>query len=564
MIKNILFLLTCLFTLYSCTNRLKEIPNSPEDYLIIPKPQSLQMMDGRYSIDGKTKVSGDEGLASEGNYLAELLSSVSGQTITFDSKGNGNIYLELDTSLSSEEEYHLLVEYDKVIISGKTPRAVFYGIQTMRQLLPSETGPSKSTGELTIPATIIKDAPRFAYRGMHLDVARHFFSVEFVKRYIDWLAIHKMNTFHWHLTEDQGWRIEIKKYPKLTEVGAWRNGTIVGHFPGTANDNTKHGGFYTQEEIKDIVAYAASRHITVIPEIELPGHASAAIAAYPFLSCFPSEPSVVPNDMISEVSKQAQANGQPKIVQESWSVYNDVYCVGNEETFAFIENVLREVMELFPSDYIHIGGDECPKDNWKRSPQCQKRKREEGLKDEHELQSYFIKRVERFVNSKGKNIIGWDEILEGGLAPNATVMSWRGNEGGITASRANHNVIMSPNSHCYFDHYQSEDREQEPLAIGGFLSVEKVYAFDPIPEELEEDKRKYILGGQANLWTEYIDSEEHAEYMLFPRMTALSEVLWSPKESNNWPDFRSRLEDFRSIYHALEINYAKHVFTKQR
>ena len=550
MIKSTLFFMMPFFVLLSCinTSELKEIKNDKEDYQIIPQVQSLQMLDGRFGIDDNTLISGNGNLVVEGNYLAELLSSVAGKNINFDSKENGNIQLKIEDSFSLDEEYKLEVAYNKIVISGKTPKAVFYGIQTLRQLLPVEKKEAKSTTSFTIPATIITDAPRYAYRGIHLDVARHFFSVDFVKRYIDILAMHKMNTFHWHLTEDQGWRIEIKKYPKLTEIGAWRNGTIQGHYPGTKNDNIKHGGFYTQEEIKDIVAYANKQHITIIPEIELPGHSSAAIAAYPFLSCFPSEPTIVPNDMMSKSSREAQANGTSKIVQESWGVYNDVYCVGKEETFTFIENVLEEVIALFPSKYIHIGGDECPKKNWERCPACQALKKEKGLEDEHQLQSYFINRIEKFVNSKGRKIIGWDEILEGGLASNATVMSWRGYKGGIEAARENHNTIMSPNSHCYFDHYQSKDTDNEPLAIGGYLAVEKVYSFDPIPEALEKDKHRYILGGQANLWTEYITSEEHAEYMLLPRMTALSEALWSPKETLDWSGFKSRLHCMKRRY----------------
>ncbi len=541
--------------LSSCGDGLKEVKNNDDNYLIIPKPQSLEILNGRFSVDENTVVSGSVNLDFEGNYLAELLSSMIGQKISFDTKEKGNIRLERDTTLLHDEQYQLVVHHDEVIITGKTAKGVFYGIQSLQQLIIEE-----DTIGTTIPCVVINDTPRFAYRGMHLDACRHFFSINFIKKYIDLLALHKINTFHWHLTEDQGWRIEIKQYPKLTEVGAWRNGTIVGHFPGTQNDNIKYGGFYTQEEIKDIVTYAALRHITIIPEIELPGHSSAAIASYPFLSCFPSEPTEVPNDMMSEVSKEQIAEGQVKVVQESWGVYNDVYCAGKEETFTFIENVLEEVMALFPTEYIHIGGDECPKGNWKRCADCQTRKRKEGLIDEHELQSYFIERVEEFVNSKGKKIIGWDEILEGGLAPNATVMSWRGNAGGLAASREEHNVIMSPNSHCYFDHYQSENKEQEPLAIGGFLPLEKVYSFDPIPEELEKDKRQYILGGQANLWTEYIASEEQAEYMLLPRLTALSEALWSQKEQKNWADFKTRLTHFKMKYDAMEVKYAQHVF----
>ncbi len=540
---------------------MKDYVNSDQDYTIIPKPIDIQVKNGRFIIDQNTKVTADKDLEVEAQYLAEILSLSTGKEIQFTDKNTkGNINLIIDSSLESDEAYILSVDYNKVKISGKTAKGIFYGIQSLRQLIQKKVLCESESEIASIPATLITDAPRYAYRGMHLDVARHFFSVDFIKRYIDILAMHKMNSFHWHLTEDQGWRIEIKKYPKLTEVGALRNGTIVGNYPGSENDNLKYGGYYTQEEVKEVIAYAAKNHITVIPEIELPGHSSAAIAAYPFLSCFPKENSIVPKGMISEGSKKAQRNGKPKIVQESWGVYDDVYCAGKEETFEVLENILSEVIELFPSKYIHIGGDECPKGNWKRCPLCQKRKKEHGLKDEHELQSYFIQRIEKFVNSKGKNIIGWDEILEGGLAPNATVMSWRGNKGGIEAANAEHNVIMSPNSHCYFDHYQAKDRTNEPIAIGGFLPVEKVYSFDPTPDELEASKHKYILGGQANLWTEYIGTEEYAEYMLLPRLTALSESLWSQKKMKNWDDFKVRLSTFRKKYDELGLNYAKHVF----
>ncbi|WP_321515689.1 beta-N-acetylhexosaminidase [Marinifilum fragile] len=559
--KNLLLTLACILTLVSCNNKMKNYVNSDQDYAIIPKPIDLQVKNGRFIIDQNTKVTGDKNLETEGHYLAEILSLSAGKEIVFSDETKGNINLTIDSSLESDEAYTLSVDYNNVKISGKTAKGVFYGIQSLRQLIQKkDLLGNESAAIASIPATLINDAPRYAYRGMHLDVARHFFSVDFIKRYIDILAMHKMNSFHWHLTEDQGWRIQIKKYPKLTEVGAWRNGTIVGNFPGSENDNLKYGGYYTQEEVKEVIAYAAKNHITVIPEIELPGHSSAAIAAYPFLSCFPKEKSIVPKNMISEGSKEAQKKGTPKIVQESWGVYDDVYCAGKEETFEVLENILSEVIELFPSKYIHIGGDECPKGNWKRCPHCQKRKKELGLKDEHELQSYFIQRIEKFVNSKGKNIIGWDEILEGGLAPNATVMSWRGNKGGIDAANAEHNVIMSPNSHCYFDHYQAKDRTNEPIAIGGFLPVEKVYSFDPTPDELEVSKHKFILGGQANLWTEYIGTEEYAEYMLLPRLTALSESLWSQKKMKNWDDFKVRLSTFRKKYDELGLNYAKHVF----
>lgn len=505
---------------------------------------------------------GDEALRNEAEYLSQLLTIASGKKVSYAPGGTrlgSVIHLGIDESIEGEEGYTLKVTNKEIIISGKTSKGVFYGIQTLRQLLPANSE-KQSVAELTIPAVEIHDNPNYQYRGMHLDVARHFFPADFIKKYIDLLAMHKMNTFHWHLTEDQGWRIEIKKYPKLTEIGAYRNGTIVGHYPGTENDNKKYGGFYTQDEIKEIVQYAADRHITVIPEIELPGHSSAAIAAYPELSCFPEEPTEVPNDMMSEKSKELQENGINKVVQESWGVYNDVYCAGKEETFEFLQNVLDEVIPLFPSKYIHIGGDECPKANWERCPNCQKRINDEGLADEHELQSYFIQRIEKYLNAKGKRIIGWDEILEGGLAPNATVMSWRGEKGGIESAKQQHDVIMTPNHSCYFDHYQDKDKENEPLAIGGLTTVEDVYNYNPHPEELSAEESKYILGAQANVWTEYIGTTDYVEYMILPRMTALSEVVWVANDTKNWDDFKSRLSAFKDRYDALGLNYAKHVF----
>ena len=548
------------FLVISCSNKYEQVVNSEEDYQIIPKPVSLEMSNGRFLVDFDTKIQYDSALENEGSYLAQMLSFATGNSIVSSSnEAQGTIVLKLDNTIKNEEGYTLSVKFDKIVLAGKTAKGVFYGIQTLRQLMPSSIEKGQ-VAELTIPAVHITDSPRYQYRGMHLDVARHFYDVDFIKKYIDLIAMHKMNTFHWHLTEDQGWRIEIKKYPKLTEIGAFRNGTIVGHHPGTENDNKKDGGFYTQEQIKEVVAYATKRNVTVIPEIELPGHSSSAIAAYPYLSCFPEEPTVVTNDMMSEKSKALQAAGTPKIVQETWGVFNDVYCAGKEETFAFLQDVLDEVIPLFPSTYIHIGGDECPKENWKRCPNCQSRIKKEGLHDEHELQSYFIQRIEKYLNAKGKQIIGWDEILEGGLAPNATVMSWRGTKGGIEAAKQHHDVIMTPGHSCYFDHYQSKDKDNEPLAIGGKTTVEDVYAYEPTPKELTADEQKYILGAQGNVWTEYMATTDYVEYMILPRMTALSEVVWSTKASKDWDDFKSRLEHFKRRYDDLGLNYAKHTF----
>ncbi|TVZ60402.1 hexosaminidase [Flavobacteriaceae bacterium MAR_2010_105] len=555
--KTTLLLLTTVLLL-SCVNPYQDTQNVASDYQIIPKPVSLEMQNGRFLINSKTKISAVSELENEAHYLADLLSHLSNTAITFELGSSGNIQLKLDDTIENDEGYTVSVSYDHVVISGKTAKGVFYGIQTLKQLMPATIDPN--TTDLTLPAVSIQDHPRFVYRGMHLDVGRHLFPVDFIKRYIDLIAMHKLNTFHWHLTEDQGWRIEIKKYPKLTEIGSKRYGTIVGHHPGRSNDETEYGGFYTQEEVKDIVQYATERHVTIIPEIELPGHASAAIAAYPLLSCFPEEPTVVTNNMGSKAGKAAQAKGSPKIVQETWGVFDDVFCAGDEQTFQFLEDVLAEVIPLFPSDYIHIGGDECPKSNWKRCPDCQKRIKDHNLVDEHELQSYFIQRIETYLNSKGKKIIGWDEILEGGLAPNATVMSWRGEQGGIEAAKQHHDVIMTPGHSCYFDHYQTENKENEPLAIGGKTTVADVYAYDPTPKELTANERQYILGAQGNVWTEYMTTTDYVEYMILPRMTALSEVVWTPQEAKDWDDFKLRLTKFKNQYDALGLNYATHVF----
>lgn len=431
---------------------------------------------------------------------------------------------------TSEEKYLLNVSKNKIIIQGDGSQGTFYGMQSLIQLLPTQVNEADS--KFLIPCTQIEDQPRFAYRGMHLDVGRHFFDIVFIKKFIDFIALHKMNTFHWHLTEDQGWRIEIKKYPLLTQVGGFRNGTIIGRYPGTGNDGIYYGGYYTQDQIKEVVQYATERFITVIPEIELPGHSMAALTAYPELGC----------------------TGGPYQVQETWGVFNDVYCAGKENTFKFLENVLDEVIALFPSKYIHIGGDECPKASWKKCEDCQHRIKENKLKDEHELQSYFIQRIEKYLNKKGRNIIGWDEILEGGLAPNATVMSWRGEKGGIDAAKQKHPVIMTPGSNCYFDHSQSKN--EDSITIGGFTSLEKVYSYEPIPKELSVEEGKYVLGAQGNVWTEYMKNESKVEYQIFPRMSALAEVLWSSKENKNWDNFQNRMLQQFNRYELWNAHYS--------
>lgn len=445
--------------------------------------------------------------------------------------------------------YMMTVDNNGVYIAGDNEAGVFYGVQSLIQLLPVDDK-AIASHSLRVPFVSITDYPRFEYRGMHLDCGRHFFPVSFIKKYIDYIALYKMNYFHWHLTEDQGWRIEIKKYPKLTETGAWRNGTIIGRNPGLGNDGIRYGGFYSQEEIKEVVAYAAKRFITVIPEIELPGHASAAIAAYPFLSCFPNE---------STKHRGAwSGDSTGKQVQQGWGVFDDVFCAGKDSTFHFLQDVLDEVIALFPSKYVHVGGDECPKTNWKRCPLCQERIRNEHLKDEHELQSYFIQRMEKYLNGKGKTLIGWDEILEGGLAPKAVVMSWRGEAGGIAAARLQHDVIMTPGAWVYLDHAQSMD--EDSITIGGYVPLEKTYSYEPVSDSLTKEQGKFILGAQGNVWTEYIGNEAKLEYMIFPRMTALSEVVWSQKKKRDSADFEKRLQTQFKRYDLWGVNYSRAFF----
>ena len=547
--KNIIFIVASILAV-SCSSKYQETVNSDDDYQIIPKPKELNIAKGRFLLNSKTKIICVKSLAQEAGYLSKILNTTLGVDLAIDSSANknGNIKLELNHTIANREGYTLSVEYDAIIISGKTATGIFYGIQSLLQLLPIEIENGDSDViEITIPAVEINDSPRYAYRGMHLDVGRHFFSVASVKRYIDLIAMHKMNTFHWHLTEDQGWRIEIKKYPKLTEVGGFRKGTAVG-LAGTRNapytyDDIKYGGFYTQEEIKEVVAYAGARHITVIPEIELPGHSSAALAAYP----------------------QFGNTKGPYEVAKRWGIFNETFAP-TEETFTFLEDVLSEVMALFPSKFIHIGGDEVLKKEWEKSAYAQEVIKKEGLKDENELQSYFIRRIEKFLNANDRTIIGWDEILEGGIAPNATIMSWRGIEGGIAAAKQHHTVIMTPGTHCYFDYYQVGGEEQKKEALTGskrYTSVEKVYSYEPTPSVLTPEEEKYILGAQGNVWTEYMPSWDLVEYNVLPRMTALSEVVWSSKKNRNWEDFRMRLQHIVIRYDALGYNYAKHSIDKQ-
>lgn len=488
---------------------------------IIPKPSSIQPQSGNgFAITSHIGIK-STGFPAETvlpHYLSQQILSQTGIRISQTENTSGqNIELQLNPAKINlgTEGYTLKSDESRIQIEAATEQGVFYGIQSLLQLLPPKMGGDRPV----VAAVNIFDRPRFSYRGMHLDVGRHFMPVSFIKKYIDLIAMHKMNTFHWHLTEDQGWRIEIKKYPKLTEVGAWRDETVIGHAAGSeVYDGQRYGGFYSQAEIRDVVAYAQSRFVTIIPEIEMPGHSQAAIAAYPELGC---------------TGKQIRP-------MTTWGVSKDVFCP-NETTFKFLEDVLTEVMALFPSKYIHIGGDEVPKDHWKASAEAQVLMQKEGLKDEHELQSYFIRRIERFLNANGRSLIGWDEILEGGLSPNATVMSWRGVDGGIAAAKEGHDAIMTPGSHCYFDHYQGDKIAEEQM-IGGMTTLEKVYSYEPIPTELTAEEAKHILGAQGNVWTEYLKTPERIEYAALPRMSALAEVVWTPSNQRSWPDFLRRMQ----------------------
>ena len=513
---------------------------------IIPKPNETVMGEGSFTIDAATKIGASEATQKAAVYLRNYLQKYHGLVLMVSSASKSPHLIGLTITADAKKPkgaYSLSITNNAIHIVGVDAAGCFYGVQSLIQLLPL-----KKASPLQVASLAITDAPRFGYRGSMLDVSRHFYPIDFVKKYIDYLALHKINTFHWHLTDDQGWRIEIKKYPRLTSVGGYRHGTITGGFPGTGNTNQRYGGFYTQAQAKEIVQYAADRYITVIPEIEMPGHASAAIAAYPQLSCFPNEPTIKYHPKGSPIAGDTTG----KQVVQSWGVYDDVY-VPSENTFKFLQDVLDEVMPLFPSTYIHIGGDECPKTNWKRSAFCQQLIKEKGLTDEHGLQSYFVQRMEKYINSKGKKIIGWDEILEGGLAPNASVMSWRGEKGGIEAAKQKHPVIMTPADWCYFDH--SQTKKEDSLVIGGYLPIDKVYSFDPVPHGLTPDEALYILGGQCNLWTEYINNSSKVEYMLFPRLSAMSEALWSLPANKDYKDFDKRLQAQYKQYNWWGINY---------
>jgi hexosaminidase len=512
---------------------------------VIPEPVKVTVRPGTFTLTAHTVVFTDAEAVPIGHQLARYLEPATGFTLDVRS-GNaparGSIVLRVDRTLTrlGSEGYELDVSPARVVARAPGLAGLFYAVQTIRQLLPPQIFRQASVGEIawTMRAVRIEDYPRFAWRGANLDVARHFMPKEFVKKYIDLLALHKLNTFQWHLTDDQGWRLEIKRYPKLTGVGAWRKETLVGRYRSDQPeaemtfDGIPHGGFYTQEDAREIVAYANARFVTVVPEIEMPGHAVAAISAYPELG----------------------VTGEPLEVATRWGVFSDIF---NAEppTVQFLQNVLTEVLSIFPSRYIHIGGDEANKTKWKASPRIQARIKELGVADEHGLQSWFIRQMDTFLTAHNRRLVGWDEILEGGLAENAVVMSWRGTAGGIAAARAGHDVIMTPTSHTYFDYYQSRDRTREPMAIGGLLPLETVYAFEPVPDALEPKFAVHLLGAQGQVWTEYIPNPRTVEYMAFPRLTALSEVVWTPKERKNYANFLDRLAQHTSRLGALDVNF---------
>jgi hexosaminidase len=528
-------LLALLSLLNSCAERSDRV--SCEPLSVIPNPASMEPAEGEFLLSSETGIYIDPLFGSAGSvvemfndFLGMFFRSVRVSELQ-QGRSSDIINVRFDSLVVSPEAYYIVVTGDAITIYAGDDAGLFYAFQTLMQLIwPSQ---KVVRGEIAIPCVEISDSPRFRWRGMHLDVSRHFFPKEFIFKMLDAMAMHKLNTFHWHLTDDQGWRIEIKKYPELTAVGGWRDETLIGHGSETpwVYDGTRYGGYYTQDDVREVVEYAGRLHINVLPEIEMPGHAVAALRSYPGLSC----------------------TGGPVPQFNRWGVSEDVFCAGKEETFELLTGVLEEVAELFPYEYIHIGGDECPKVRWKECPLCQKRIAENNLKDEHELQSYFVKRIESYLATKGKKIIGWDEILDGGIADNAAVMSWRGHEGGIRAANMGHDVVMTPHSFVYLDYYQSE--YNEPLAIGGMLDMEKVYSIDIIPPEITEDKRKHIIGAQSNVWTEYMADGKHVEYMVFPRLGALAEALWTPRGRLDYDDFVRRMAAHYARYDAMDINY---------
>ena len=516
------------------------------DYRVVPLPQSINSVKGEPFVLDETRqivYQGDENMARNARFFADYIAEkthLSLQVAAADKKNvKGNVLLGIDSKIQEAEGYRIEVSAKGVRVMGSTPAGVFYGIQTLRKSLPLQ----EAKAAVTLPAALITDAPRFSYRGMHLDCARHMFSVDFVKEYIDLLALHNMNRFHWHLTEDQGWRIEIKKYPRLAEVAAWRSGTTLSH-NSDVDDGIRYGGYYTQAQIREIVKYAADRYVEIIPEIDMPGHMLAVLAAYPELGC----------------------TGGPYEVGHFWGVYRDILCAGNPKVYEVLKDVLGEVCDRCPSEYIHIGGDEAPKMKWKECPKCQAMIQKLGIqagekqsKDDR-LQGYFSMEMQKYLAGKGRKIIGWDELLECNVDQTAAIMSWRGAGPGAEAAAKGHDVVMSPNSHAYFDHYQTDKQWNEPLLIGGNLPIEKTYSLEPIPEGASAETAAHILGVQANLWTEYIGCNQLAEYQILPRMGALCEVQWMQPDKKDFKDFVKRVESLRLYYEFKGYTYAKHLW----
>ena len=518
--------------------------NRVADYNVIPLPQEVTLTQkGAFVLTGATPIvypKGDEQLKNDAQFLSDYIADVTALRLTTTSaKVKNAITLRLNKKVQSKEGYVITVDKKGVVIEGATAAGVFYGVQTLRKSIPVD----KSLTEVTLPGVVLKDAPRFGYRGVMLDCARHYFPVKFVKQFIDLIAMHNMNVFHWHLTDDQGWRIEVKKYPGLAKIGSVREKTVLGH-NSDVFDDTPYGGYYTQEEAREIVKYAADRFITVIPEIDMPGHMIAALAAYPDMGC----------------------TGGPYKVCQIWGVMPDVLCLGNEKTYQFCEDVLSEMMDIFPSEYIHLGGDETPNVRWKECPKCKALMAKENLTP-GKLQGYFTNRIEKFVNSKGRRIIGWDEILDGDINQSATIMSWRGTAPGARGAKMGHDVIMSPSSHVYFDYYQTRQGEsqwEEPLLIGGNLPIERTYSLEPVPEGADAETASHIIGVQGNLWTEYIAGPSLAEYQVLPRMGALSEVQWRPQGQKDFENYKVRQTRMLKLYDAYGLVYAKHMWKRDK
>mgnify|MGYP001524625977 FL=1 len=546
--KRLLPVLALFAVLCGCCSCGRGIPTDGE-VAVVPLPEHIVEGQGTFRLTSDAEVVllfDDERLSGVTAALNKVLMPLfaRGPRVRHaDKAADQAVNVTRDETMPAEA-YRLFVTPCRIDIVAGGAQGVFYAVQTLRQLLPAAAYEADDMRAVELPVVTIEDKPCLGYRGMMLDVGRHFFTVDEVKEALDIMALHKLNVFHWHLTDDQGWRIEIRKYPKLTEIGSVRSRTLIGRDPGGTYDEnckfdeTPYGGYYTQDEIRDVVNYAAERFITVIPEIEFPGHAVGALASYPWLGC----------------------TGEQYEVRQTWDIDDRVFCIGKETTFEFIEGVLEEVLELFPSEYIHIGGDECPTVMWKKCPHCKARMKAERLKRSRRLQNYATARVEKFLNAHGRRLIGWDEILEGDVTPTATIMSWRGAEGGIKAAKMGNHAIMAPTTHCYLDYYQTRDTAGEPLAIGGYLPVEKVYSLDPY-EMLTADEQRCILGVQANLWTEYIATWPHAEYMLLPRLSALAEVGWS-LDRKDYGDYLRRVRRLAKIYDACGYNYAKHIFGK--